>query len=221
MELPFEETWLISLCEREDRYKMMIPQFEELGWSVKDFRVVKHPTSDLITDLIGKDLNITGGGEFNCTREHYTLIKSAYLRGVKSICIIEDDVHFLKDKSIWKEYIDNLPKDWDILRICCHRNMLPPVSKYWTRCVLPLFGTGCYALSRKGMEYMINSIDNKYQPIDVPLFEICKDKSIQHYICATPLGIHLEDPYNGDINNYTNNKSWLNYTKFLDKNNYF
>lgn len=221
MELPFEETWMISLCEREDRYKMMIPQFKELGWDVKDFRVVKHPASDLITDLIGKDLNITrGGGEFNCTREHYTLIKSAYLRGVKSICIIEDDVHFLKDKSVWEEYFKNLPNNWDILRFCSNRNDFIPITKYWTRCVLPLFGTGCYALSRKGMKYMIDSIDNKYQPIDVPLFNICNNREINHYIPTTPLGIHLEDSLQSDINKNTESY-WFGYTKFLDKNNYF
>ena len=204
MKLPFSETWLINLVERPDRYEKMKKQFDYFKWDVKEHRTVIHPWCEDIINVF----NTTGKGflkdpnAFSCTREHYTLIKSAYLRGLDSICIIEDDVSFNKNISVWEEYLNNLPEDWDILRICSLRGDYE--QKYtkghiWCPVKNGMWGTCCYALNRKGMEYMMKSIEQYMQPIDLPLYNYTSDYNIKHYLPHIPLGLCLEDSINSDI----------------------
>lgn len=218
MKLPFEEVYLINLVEREDRYKMMKDQFSYLGWEVKDHRVVIHPSNQTIFDNCkSKFKYVSHPNAISCTYEHYTLIKSAYLRSVESILIIEDDTHFIKKEDIWNEYMNAIPEDFDILRLCCHRWTLSNSQELWIRTGRPMWGTGCYALSRNGMKYMIDSIDKVFQPIDGPLYDIAYESDIKHYICNTPLGIHLEDSFNNNIIKLGEfNPLFIGYTKQLN-----
>jgi GR25 family glycosyltransferase involved in LPS biosynthesis len=182
----------------------MKKQIDYFGWDVKEHRTVIHPWCENITDwfnLTRKGIFETANA-FSCTREHYTLIKSAYLRGLDSICIMEDDVSFITNKSIWEEYLNNLPEDWDVLRICSLRGGYE--QKYtngylWHPVRNEMWGTGCYALNRKGMEYMLNTIDSFMQPIDRPLAYYKSDPNIKHYLPHIPLGLCLEDSLSSDI----------------------
>ena len=207
--LPFSETWLISLASRPDRYQKIRKQISWFGWDVKDHITVIHPWCDkIMQDCIeGGYGYLNSPNAYSCTREHYTLIKSAYLRGLESICIIEDDVSFYLYPNVWEEYLKNLPKDWDILRLCSLRGKIEEdyiEENYKNSLWIPAFngqwGTGCYALSRKGMKYMIDSIDNFLQPIDNPLFNFDQDSRIKQYIPKIPLGLCLEDSLESDIN---------------------
>lgn len=204
MILPFSENYLISLVSRPDRYDKMREQIDYFSWEVKDHRTVIHPCCN---EIFSKGIGyLNRPNAFACTWEHYTLIKSAYLRGLDSICIMEDDVSFYRDISVWKDYMSNLPGDWDILRICCLRGSTEqdyfsyrPDLK-WAMEFISTWGTGCYALSRRGMEYMINSIDSRLQPIDNPLFNFRSHRGINSYIPNIPLGLCLDDSLQSDIN---------------------
>jgi GR25 family glycosyltransferase involved in LPS biosynthesis len=206
MKLPFDETWLINLVSIPDRYEKMKKQFDYFGWDVKEHKTVIHPWCKEIVESFNNSLIKESPNSFSCTREHYTLIKSAYLRGLESICIIEDDVSFNTNKTIWEDYLNNLPNDWDILRICSLRgkteqdiieNIYP--NLLWSPVQTGMWGTGCYALNRRGMEYMLTSIENHMQPIDHPLFYYQNDNSIKHYLPKIPIGLCLEDSLVGDI----------------------
>ena len=205
--LPFDEIYLMNLVERVDRYHRMRYRIEYMGWDVKDFRVVKHPISDKIVNKINNDLGgegfaINNGGVFNCTREHYTIIKSAYLRGLNTVGIIEDDCSFFKDKNVWMNYMENLPSDWNILRINCLRGgneerYCCQSEDYWVPQKYNLCGTGFYVMDRVGMKYMIDSIDKCYQPIDEPLSK--PNFNINIYIPKIELSLCLEDSFKSDI----------------------
>lgn len=229
MKLPFEEVYLLNLVERQDRYDIMHKQFDALNIKVKDYRVVKHPFFDVLankclnndTPIEIPSLYIGSGGVLSCTREHYTLIKSAYLRGVNSICIIEDDISFLKNINILEDYFNNLPDNWDILRICSLRGKkeeeicklypnikwIPEINRAW--------GTGCYALNRKAMEYIIKCLDMCYTPIDFPLYMMnnklfmdtiyqCKDVDIfiNCYIPNIPICLCFDNALDNDIRHF-------------------
>ena len=229
MKLPFSETWIISLVSRPDRYEKMRKQIDWFDWDVYDHRVVLHPHCQKIMDGI----NFCGVGHlntanaFSCTREHYTLIKSAYIRGLESICIMEDDVSFYLDQSIWQDYMSSLPSDWDILRICAHRGSTEenyflnqyPNSK-WAPVFLGMWGTGCYALNRRGMKYMIDQIDSFMQPIDQPLYSYKKDPRIKHYFPNIPLGLCLEDSFKSDINMISDINHYFEDIKSFDRSKY-
>ena len=237
MKLPFDEVYLVSLAERQDRYEKCRKAIDYLGWDVKDFRVVKHPFSDFIVKTLGPDLagigcNVNNGNILNCTREQYTLVKSAYLRGVETIAIIEDDAQFFKDPAIWEEYLKNIPKDWDILRF----NMLrgpetdrvieanPDKESLWLRQPMQniVFGAGFYAVNRKGMKYLIEKTDTLYQPLDTAL-AFMDDPTMKMYIPRLPISLCMEDGFKSDLrcDCHTNEI----YTKFrkiknFDRNNY-
>ena len=206
MKLPVDEIYLLNLCENQDKYERMHKRIDYMGFDVKDFRVVKHPMSQKIVDTMGYDLNKMGyaiwnGGVFNCTREEYTIIKSAYLNGLNTVAIMEDDCSFFKDKSVWEEYFNNLPEDWDILRINSLRGRNEEIYtdkvEYWAKQESEIWGTGFYVLNRKGMKYMIDSIDELYQPIDNPI-AFPSDK-VNIYIPKIELSLCLEDSFASDI----------------------
>lgn len=220
MKLPFDEVYLLNLCERQDKYEIMRNRIDYMGWDVKDFRVVKHPISQIIIDKLTPNLQgsgycINNGGVFNCTREEYTIIKSAYLRGLNTVGIIEDDCAFYKDHKLWEEYLNNLPENWDILRINCLRGNDYNGDQYWYKQPnMKYYGTGFYILNRNGMKSMIDRIDECYQPIDQPLYHI-KDPNINVYIPKFPLSLCLEDSLDSDIrNNCSNNPIHLLYKQF-------
>ena len=209
MKLPFNETWLINLVSRPDRYEKMRKKIDLLGWDVKDHRTVIHPWCKEIVQWFNASGNgyLNSPNAFSCTREHYTLIKSAFLRGLESICIMEDDVSFNVHLSVWQEYLNNLPTDWDILRICSLRGKREQdiiesgyPNSLWAPVSTGMWGTGCYALSRRGMEYMLKSIDTFMQPIDLPLYRYESSPGIKHYLPKIPLGLCLLDSLSSDIN---------------------
>ena len=216
MKLPFDEIYLLNLCERQDKYEIMRNRIDYMGWDVKDFRVVKHPISQIIVNemtdnLRGNGYAIYTGGVFNCTREEYTIIKSAYLRGLNTVGIIEDDCSFYKDISVWEEYFNNLPTDWDILRINCLRNRGQQQNLnnkfYWFKQNNSgIWGTGFYVLNRNGMKYMIDAIDKQYQPIDNPL-AFPTDK-INIYLPKIELSLSLEDSFDSDIRDNIKNSKY-------------
>ena len=219
---PFDECYLINLVERPDRLKYMQKQFKDLNCENEIIlhRAVKYPSWILEKFKRGINENEDFVGyidEYNtisCTREHYTLIKSAYLRGVKTLLIIEDDCGFIKDRSVLEEYFNNLPIDWDILRINCLRG--PKTQQYiedfkdkysyWYPQESTLFGTGAYALSRNGMKYMLDWFDKYYTAIDIPLvpgnlnnpceknlyiarYKNIDTSNVKFYIPTIPLGL--------------------------------
>lgn len=222
--LPFTESYLISLVSRPDRYNVMRNQIDKFGWDIKDHRTVKHPCCNEIFNRGVGCLNTPNS--FACTWEHYTLIKSAYIRGIDTICILEDDVSFYQDISVWEDYMTSLPDDWDILRICCHRGrteqdyFLECPDKKWDREFIRIWGTGCYALNRKGMDYMIRSIDNKLQPIDGPLFDVLSHPEIKSYLPNIPLGLCLDNSLQSDINMASGPSFYFRDIKDLDYSKY-
>ena len=224
MKLPVDEIYLLNLVERQDKYERMRSRIDYMGFDVKDFRVVKHPMSQIIINKLGSKLGgfgheINNGGVFNCTREEYTIIKSAYLRGLNTVGIIEDDCSFLKDKSIWEAHFNNLPNDWDILRVNSLRGHTEENytnnENYWTKQQNTIYGTGFYILNRKGMKYIIDSIDELYRPIDHPI-TFTSDK-VNIYIPKIELSLCLEDSYNSDIRGNCEDNCFHNYYKDIKR----
>lgn len=202
MILPFDKVFCLNLCERQDRRDYMEKQFKALSISdqITWFEVVKHPHTDFIASAL-RDGNLGGtnnGGAFNCTREHYTMIKSSYLKGYNSVLILEDDVSLLNDIDQFSEILLKIPHDWDILRLAALWDVsgLSEVMGYsndWNIVRSRFWGTTGYALNRKGMRYFIDEIDRHYCNIDTPLFYY--SDSLKMYTPKIPLGIVKRNSY--------------------------
>jgi GR25 family glycosyltransferase involved in LPS biosynthesis len=209
LNLPFDEVYCINLVEREDRYNLQCKQYQMLGIDNKVIfhRDVKHPFVNEISGFLKTNYGAQiDKSAFNCTRNHYMIIKSAYLRGVNSIMVIEDDNQFYNDIEVLQKYFDNLPNDWEVLRINCLRGKFEQdqflrqdnIDILWKPIENALWGTGCYALSREGMRKMIEWVDTRYDAIDIPLYQHWKLKAKQ-YIPNIPLGLCFAEQYGTDI----------------------
>ena len=200
IDFPCQEIYLLNLYEREDKFQKMQERLAFMGINVIPFRVVKHPFYDrMVKHLNRVALRINKGCEFSCTREHYTIIKSAYIRGVESVGIMEDDISFLKDINEWSKCFNNLPIKWDILRINClrgHNEEYENLNEPWVKITTTVFGTGFYILNRKAMEWIIKLIDDRYQPIDHILIKACNATDINAYIPTMELSLCIETAEN-------------------------
>lgn len=95
---------------------------------------------------------------FRCGYNHYRAILSAYHTNKKHILLIEDDILFIKDKETLFKKISVLPDDYDLAML--DKNYNEESGKFsentndWRKAI-SFFSSGCYALSRKGMERII------------------------------------------------------------------
>lgn len=107
---------------------------------------------------------------FNCGYNNYCIIKTAYELGKHNVLVLEDDVRFLKSLNNLKMMMAALPQDYDLAML--DKNW--PSLEYMNReCILSrkkndywiefdkFFSSGCYAMSRKGMERFLATYEKK------------------------------------------------------------
>lgn len=237
--MKFDKIYCLHCVEDTDRYYNIKNQFNKLGLDVTIHETCRQPHMDIIFNGFLLSQNIEAfnkPNEYNCTREHYTIIKSAYINGYENILIFEDDMYLLNNKELFYKFIDNIPEDYDIIRLggSCdytHDELIDLYKKeniYWTKLEFGLWGTFGFGLSRKGMKYYIDYIDNVMCSADTPLFVNtniypkygkCKYKydELNHYISTIPLCYVEPDNFNSTIGNST---TPYNFYKNINKNNY-
>jgi GR25 family glycosyltransferase involved in LPS biosynthesis len=208
---PFEKIYCLHLAENKDRYYVLKKQFEDLDindkveiwWTCK--RNVSNHVGNMIPtlrdgfydDVFRRNPHVYGN-VFNCSFEHYTIIKQAYLRGFKNILILEDDVLFQQDKTKIENVFKEMPDDWDIIRF--HTTIdaygrsgdLSEFEEYKHGDKIPEFmctnrgdilfhSTTCYALNQKGMKALIDEYDIFFGAADVVLNRLKNNPNIKFY----------------------------------------
>lgn len=204
MKLPFDKCYCLHLTEATDRYNNIKEQFKKLGiedqveiwwttyrpWGTQCGEMIPNLHSkayDYIRDNYNKDLY---GAVYNVSLEFYTMIKQAYLRGFNSILFMEDDIYF-KDDFDYEHLFNNLPEDWDILRLgfaANHDNWIQkePIYNECDDMLLRAnwqFGGMCLcAFNRKAMKFYIDYMDEKFEYADAPL-SFCFNNNNKKYLC--------------------------------------
>lgn len=187
----FDKIWCLHCVDHQDRYKTSLYEFNKVGIS----DIVEYRWTSLQPKVnIRRSLpNLRTEGEYHCTREHYTMINIAYQLGYDYIMIFEDDVKLI-NKEYWDLFMNNIPNNFDILRFggAAKKPFIngPALFNnhiYWSVMNFNLWCTTGYALSRKGMEYYLNYINNLYCVADMPLWDICKMRNIKCYISTLPI----------------------------------
>lgn len=115
--------------------------------------------------------------QIGCLHSHFKAIKTAYDNGDEEALIMEDDIHidFINkwEKNI-AQIVKNKPKDAECIQLYCSnikeiKKMLKMSSNYneWKK---GRFSTGCYYITRKGMneilKFGLNYIPNYFCPAD-------------------------------------------------------
>lgn len=178
--LPFDYIYCILLPTNSERVENVKKQCELLN-NVNVFNSIYIPNVYSLSNFLKQNdkfrWNGWGNGTaLNCTLNHYTVIKQAYDANSKSVLIFEDDVTF-NTENINKinEVINNIPKNYNILRFEWVKEFNGYVRKnergYFIKTNKPSWGTQCYALDRKGMEYYLKYINNMLSVADMPLYE--------------------------------------------------
>ena len=228
----FQHIFMLNLSTRKDRRDLMLKQLRDFGLledlytqeeldirtTVPFLKYNKVMMYVLNQNKLGK---LTKPNEYDCTHNHYSMIKQAYDQGYEYCLVMEDDIRFLKDHVAWEEFLKNIPEDFDILqfggftadpRIKDYMDE----SKWWIKHPgIGLWTTSMYALSRKGMEYYLDFIDKFLWVADGPLYRAPIDKpELNTYIPSIPLVIQedknidpsdIRDKQNDDIDYNTQN----------------
>jgi GR25 family glycosyltransferase involved in LPS biosynthesis len=169
----YQKIVCICLKEREDKYKYAKEQFEKHDIQVEFYRpVISGYAAKFIkpyTDLYNRRnenyvlFNPEFPNEFGALQSHYTVIKSAFLDGVKNLFVFEDDCSFHKDWDILlPKYLDTIPENTDGILLYSFMAQFEPqnirVKPRWTK-GFASWSFVAYGLTRKAMEGYIKLQD--------------------------------------------------------------
>ena len=245
LEEKFQHIFLLNLSTRNDRLDLMIKQLKDFGLpenfrqSDLDIRYTvpfKKYNSIMMHVLNQNKLGkLTKPNEYDCTHNHYSMIKQAYDKGYDYCLIMEDDIRFYSNKDVWEDYLEYIPKDFDIIQfggftadpnirkyLIDYKEMRPMWFKHPD---VPVWNASMYALSRKGMEYYIEFIDKFFWVADGPLYSAARDRQdLNTYLCNIPLAIQedknidhsdIRDKQNDNIDYNTQNMYEYNLNRTL------
>jgi GR25 family glycosyltransferase involved in LPS biosynthesis len=188
--------FFISLPETPKRTQRANEHFESIGLDVQFVQGIHAKTFGLLTSHT-YDFDHPESG-YHIPAKHVGLCLSHYVAW--SVCaaltdemfiIMEDDVLF---EEAWKERLDkalaDVPKDWDMLFIgSCNCQDKPSIhcsgevfEIKWPMC------THCYAVTKKGIQILLETQRDIFAPIDLALihrsFEKMKVYTIIPRICS-------------------------------------
>ena len=104
----FEKNYCINLDKRTDRYANVEKEFFKFGIE----GVERYSAID--GDTITNDSPLLNG-ELGILETHYNIIKSCKENNIKNVLILEDDVYFTEEINKLNDYMELVPKDWDLL----------------------------------------------------------------------------------------------------------
>lgn len=175
----FHTCYYINLERSKDRRKAMEKRYTNLkrveGVDGMNLHISKEILSRCKMSL----------GEIGCLQSHLKAIKTAYDNGDKGALIMEDDmrIDFINkwDKSIY-EIVKNKPKDAECIILHCsgrkHILKMLEMNCDYSPWFKGRFSTGCYYITRKGMEKIIklgvNFIPKSYYPSDHLIYKLMK-----------------------------------------------
>lgn len=242
-----DEMYVIHCVENEKRLENIKYQFANNEWvsnKTKIYWTCYFPFSDVAANamlLSNKSRFLSNKNEYNLTREFYRIIKVAYLQGVNSICIFEDDFSLI-NKDDFKKFFNDIPKDFDIIQLSYlfnddmadYKDLLDEYKKgnLWVEKKIGGWSNNGLILSRKGMKYFIDNIDKEFKAADIPMHESKNNNiyfgkvnqsndDLKHYIPTMPV-IYV-DGIESTVQN-TDNKSkedlYAFYKKYLNPKKY-
>ncbi|MBA43195.1 MAG: hypothetical protein CMF62_04190 [Magnetococcales bacterium] len=155
----FDAFIFINCSHRDDRYKFMINQLENLNF---DMKKVHRLEATYIPD----------NGAKGCSHSHYRVMKIAIKNNWNNVFIMEDDFAFDQfNKSVEKiKYIMNKYPNWDVIMPFFYLNGLEERSKKIDKFIrIPThkkyraFSTLCYAVNKKMFETLKENFYKSYK----------------------------------------------------------
>ena len=171
----FDRTYVISLRSAVHRQAHIRRNFARAGiMRYHFFEAVKGADLDLLALKKARILADKPAGhgnidlnpnEVGCAWSHIKIYESALALGFKRVLICEDDVKFRDDAGeLFRQYFEEMPADWDIIHFlstrpvgCDHPwdRLRKKVSDHVYQGYNEGAGSGCYAITRRGMKFLL------------------------------------------------------------------
>lgn len=191
----FDKVVCINLAERSDKREKMERKFEELDIQVEWFTAVQYGfipkiINPIVDSQAGK-FNKSQPYEIGAALSHYHVIKQALLEGCENLFVFEDDVKFHVDfNEKQNKYLDDLPKNWDmILYYSFMYHLLPEnkrVSKRWMTSFRS-WSLMAYGMKRDLMEEYISRQDKFFTISDAVTYQMQEDSKFNIYSAVPAL----------------------------------
>ena len=221
----FDHIFVLTLSSRLDMRDAILNQLKNIGYdqniysNLELFYATPFPYNKTIAIELNESLNcrFSFPNEFDCARNHYSIVKRSFDLGYEHILIMEDDIRFLKDQNKFIEYLDAIPEDFDILQFSCYckneklDKYLNCEDLWFKHDDVGCWTTAMYALSRKGMQYYLTFMNKQFSVADMPLYVApVNNKIVNTYLSKIPLALQADVKLSGsDIN--INNAGSINY----------
>lgn len=205
MELNYDKMYCLTLIDNTDRQEKMVNFFKELGIekNIQFWYTCKKPLCATIAKrFFATDRN--DSAVMDCTLQHYSMIKTAYDLGAKTVCVLEDDITSNVPIDELKVALSKAPTDFDIIRFGFSTNDIVKGEFVYadaSNTNVKLWGTQFYALSRNGMEYYMKYLENKITVADEPFFncEKIQENKLKYYIMNSKYIHHNVEDFKSDI----------------------
>lgn len=220
----FDVKFLLCCTKYKSRYESIKCELERIGISdyFVQWDVPFSPAKDILRKHIKVNQFLSKAGPFSCCLSHYKAMKTALGLGAKSCLILEDDIRFRNDLAFIKETLELLPPDFDYAQF---ENVKPwemPLEEYlslkdknivnkrWRR-FTNLRGGGCYAMSSRGMQKIVEQIEMRLtgqkSPLVINDYYVSQVSCINKYFCFPNVAIQaIVGESNSDAEGY-----WENY----------
>lgn len=214
-----QAAYVLTLSHRIDRQEHIKKELFAIGRTIPDswlnfYYATSFPYNDIIMNAINMSNKgrFTKPNEYDCARNHYSIVKTAYDLGYKSVLIMEDDIMFNKDEEYVINTLNNIPDDYDILQFGGFTtdpkilNVLDMPGYWYKNTDIGIWNCSMYMLSRKGMEYYLAFMNKFLWVADGPLYKApLNNKIINSYIATTPIVIQYDkNILSSDIRNVEN-----------------
>jgi glycosyl transferase family 25 len=163
----FDKIYYLNLERRPDRNKECIDELNKYGIIAERFNAIDAKEKNLVPWM-------------GCLLSNLEIIKEAKSKGFKNILILEDDVVFNDNFEVeLKEYIIQIPKNWDMLYLSGNHNEhsgynVDKISKNIIKCYLT-YSTHSFAINESMYDIIIEYLsNNQIKPVDVIYTDIQK-----------------------------------------------
>lgn len=123
MKTKFEKIYVISLITNKDRQEFIKYQMRKLDLDYEFIYTINY--HKIKYDNNGNEIkypvyfteydHLDDIATFGCALAHYQAILQAYEFGYNNVLVLEDDICFLKDKTIIENYLNNIPGDAEFI----------------------------------------------------------------------------------------------------------
>lgn len=133
----FDKIYVISLISNKERQEFITYQMNKLNIDFEflygiDFYNLKNDRYGKIINypnVIEYD-NLDNDKTYGCTLGHYKAVLQAYEFGYNNVLIIEDDMCFTKNIDMLSFYLNNIPKDADLITYTARFFLDEDVNKF-------------------------------------------------------------------------------------------